>query len=149
MCSAPVFSCRLASSLLASTGVFLGDCRTPSIADQHEPCWHHSSDPAFFSMDPPRAGVYPKWCHKPGSVQAASTRVSATPEWRGEDSHTHQPNCSSSIGLGEDMWSDSRSWPPIKASRGGGGITQGKHLALANAFSDSTQAQGGGLGLAY
>lgn len=68
---------------------------------------------------------YPKWYHKPGIMQEAPAR---TPTMgTGEDSHTHQSDCSPNSGLGADIWSDSRPCPPMKATQG---TTQGKCLAV-------------------
>lgn len=75
--------------------------------------------PAPSSM--PLAKAHPKWCHKPGSVQATligqqHSKVSPA-LGRVEDNHTHWSDCSQSSGLRANVWFDCRSCPPTKTSQ--------------------------------
>ena len=78
-----------------------------------------SCGPAHFNTA--SAGVHPKLCHKPGSIQAAlmgQHHPKRTPvPGSGVEKHIHQFGCSPNSGLGADTWSDCRACPPTKASQ--------------------------------
>ena len=89
VCLTPMLFCRPTPSILALPGLFPGGCRSPPTVDQLEPFWHQAPHlcirletyPPPSPRNMPMSGVHPKWCNKPGSIQATPTGASTTPKW--------------------------------------------------------------------
>lgn len=137
-------------------GVVSGGCKPPPIVDLCRTCValhtpplpNFSCGPAFCNTSLARG--LSKQCCKPGSLQTAPvgqhySRMTHVPG-RGDDNHTYPSHCSPTIGWAHTSGLTTHLTHLLKLLRGQrreSALQFSATASLANALSDSTEAQGG------